>query len=175
MTKITFKFFLAPALAATIGLVAVSMWLGYKAGYEKCASTKILSSPIEPEGLLMLRDLNRRLDKLLEGIGLVNSNAQRGIASYYADAFHGRPTTSGEKFDMYEMSAAHLKLPFNTVVLVINENNGKRCLARVNDRGPFVHGRIIDVSLKVAERLEMISEGLVPVILFPLWIDEGGT
>jgi rare lipoprotein A len=170
MRKINLRFFLVPLIAGAL-TGALSLWLGYTAGYDKCATTKILSEPLDPEGLLQLRDINRRLDKLLEGIGLINSNAQRGLASYYADAFHDRPTTSGEKFDMYELSAAHLGLPFNTVVLVINENNGKRCLARVNDRGPFVSGRIIDVSLKVAERLDMLEDGVVPVVILPLWLE----
>jgi len=170
MRKINLRFILVPLIAGAL-TGALSLWLGYTAGYDECAATKILSEPLDPEGLLQLRDINRRLDKLLEGIGLINSNSQRGLASYYADAFHGRPTTSGEKFDMYELSAAHLGLPFNTVVLVINENNGKRCLARVNDRGPFIHGRIIDVSLKVAERLDMIKDGIVPVVILPLWLE----
>jgi rare lipoprotein A len=172
--KRIFRFLVVPLIAGAI-TGALSLWIGYKAGFESCASNKILSAPVDPDGLLMLRDINRRLDKLIQGVGIINSGSIRGIASYYAEDFHGKPTSSGEKFDMYELSAAHLRLPFNTIVLVINENNGKRCLARVNDRGPFIHGRMIDVSRKVAERLDMIEEGLVPVVILPLWLEEVGS
>lgn len=71
-----------------------------------------------------------------------------GHASYYADKFHGRKTASGQRFDMHKMTAAHKKLPFGTKIRVTNEANGKFVIVEVNDRGPFVKSREIDLSKK---------------------------
>lgn len=71
-----------------------------------------------------------------------------GHASYYADKFHGRKTASGERFDMHKFTAAHKKLPFGTKVRVTNEANGKSVIVEINDRGPFVKSREIDLSKK---------------------------
>lgn len=90
---------------------------------------------------------------------------EEGIASYYADKFHGRPTASGEIFDMNRPSAAHKELPLGTVVRVQNLQNGKSIVLRINDRGPFVKGRIIDVSLAAAQELDFVESGTVPVRL----------
>lgn len=86
-----------------------------------------------------------------------------GKASYYAHKFHGRKTANGETFNMYAMTAAHRTLPFGTVVRVTNRANGRQVLVRINDRGPFIDGRIIDLSLGAAQRLDMIEAGVVPV------------
>jgi rare lipoprotein A len=89
-----------------------------------------------------------------------------GIASYYAEPYHGRRTASGEVFDTYSaMTAAHRTLPFNTVVRVKNKSNGKEVDVRINDRGPFIDGRVIDLSLRAARELDMVREGIVPVQL----------
>jgi rare lipoprotein A len=89
-----------------------------------------------------------------------------GIASYYAEPYHGRKTANGETFDTYEhMTAAHKTLPFNTVVKVRNQANGKDVEVRINDRGPFIDGRIIDLSLKAAREIDMVRAGVVPVKL----------
>lgn len=90
---------------------------------------------------------------------------ESGTASYYADAYHGRPTASGERFDMHQLTAAHPRLKFGTVVRVTNTVNRRTVLVRINDRGPFVAGRVIDLSLAAAEELEMVRCGLVPVTL----------
>lgn len=82
-----------------------------------------------------------------------------GIASYYGRRFHGRPTASGERFDMHALTAAHRTLPFGSLVEVTNPRNGRSVIVRVNDRGPFVRGRTIDVSRAAAEQLGMISRG----------------
>ncbi len=73
---------------------------------------------------------------------------KNGHASYYADKFHGRRTASGQRFDMHKMTAAHKKLPFGTKIRVTNESNGKSVIVEVNDRGPFVKSREIDLSKK---------------------------
>lgn len=86
--------------------------------------------------------------------------SEEGISSWYGREFHGRPTSSGERYDMYAMTAAHKTLPMNTMLLVKNLANGREIVVRVNDRGPFVRGRIIDLSYKAAKQLQMVDGGL---------------
>ena len=88
---------------------------------------------------------------------------QQGQASWYGNEFHGRPTASGERFNQNAMTAAHKQYPFGTVVKVKNLKNGKTVKVRINDRGPFAGGRIIDLSRAAARRLDMIRDGVVPV------------
>ncbi len=89
--------------------------------------------------------------------------AETGKASYYADFFKGRKTSNGETFRQRKLTAAHRTLPFGTKVKVTNLKNGKTVKVRINDRGPFVDGRIIDLSRKAARRLGMVDDGVVPV------------
>ncbi len=86
-----------------------------------------------------------------------------GEASYYADKFHGRKTANGEVFDMYKISAAHKTLPFNTILQVINLDNQKSVIVRVNDRGPYKKGRVLDLSYRAAQEIDMISSGVARV------------
>ena len=86
-----------------------------------------------------------------------------GKATWYGPGLNGNKTASGEIFDMYGMTAAHKKLPFGTIVVVTNEKNGKSVVVRINDRGPFVSGRIIDLSYGAAYLIGMIKDGVVPV------------
>jgi rare lipoprotein A len=90
---------------------------------------------------------------------------QTGIASWYGSKFHGRKTASGERYNMYGVSAAHRTLPLGTVVRVTHRGNGKRLTVRINDRGPFVKGRIIDLSYGAARKLDMVKEGVAEVLL----------
>ena len=90
-------------------------------------------------------------------------NIQTGLASWYGPQFHGRPTSSREIFNMYDLTAAHKTLPFGTKVMVTNLRNGKSIIVRINDRGPFIRGRIIDLSYAAAKMLDMVGEGVVPV------------
>ncbi|MCL2879131.1 MAG: septal ring lytic transglycosylase RlpA family protein [Treponema sp.] len=90
---------------------------------------------------------------------------QEGIASWYGTEFDGRPTASGEIFNSTLFTAAHPSLPFGTLLNVINTQNNKSVTVKVNDRGPFVSARIIDVSQAAAEQLDMISTGTAPVII----------
>ena len=91
--------------------------------------------------------------------------AADGQASYYGDPYHGRRTANGETFDKNKMTAAHRTLAFGTWVRVENQQNGKSVDVRINDRGPFVAGRIIDLSEGAARKIEMIRAGVVPVRL----------
>lgn len=86
-----------------------------------------------------------------------------GYASYYHSKFNGRKTASGEIYDENEFTAAHRTLPFGTKLLVKNLSNGKTVVVRVIDRGPFVKGRILDVSLAAAKELDMIGSGVIEV------------
>lgn len=88
---------------------------------------------------------------------------QMGKASYYSDKFIGRPTANGEIFRQNKLTAASKTLPFGTKVKVKNLSNGKTVKVRINDRGPFVEGRIIDLTTKAAKRLGMIRQGIAPV------------
>lgn len=90
---------------------------------------------------------------------------ERGLASWYGTKFHGRRTSSGEPYDMFAMTAAHRHLPLPSFVEVINLDNGKRVVVRVNDRGPFVGGRIIDLSYAAAHRIGMVEKGVAPVLV----------
>lgn len=86
-----------------------------------------------------------------------------GLASFYGRKFHGRKTASGERYDMHALTAAHRALRFGTQVEVTNLKNGRKVRVRINDRGPFVKGRIIDLSYAAARRIGMLSAGVVKV------------
>lgn len=90
---------------------------------------------------------------------------QQGKASYYANKFKGRRTANGEIFRQHKRTAASRTIPFGTKVRVTNLRNGKTVKVRINDRGPFIKGRIIDLSKKAARRIDMIRDGVVPVRL----------
>ena len=90
---------------------------------------------------------------------------QRGMASWYGPGFHGRLTANGERFDMNELTAAHKTLPFGTRVLVHNPRTGKEVVVRINDRGPFIKGRMIDLSKAAAKALGFKSRGHDAVVL----------
>ncbi len=84
---------------------------------------------------------------------------ERRVASWYGKKFHGRSTSSGERYDMYAMTAAHKSIPLPTIARVTNLNNGKSVIVRINDRGPFVKNRIIDMSYAAAIELDMTGQG----------------
>lgn len=90
---------------------------------------------------------------------------QKGVASWYGPGFHGRKTSSGETYDMHALTAAHNILPLHTMVRVTNLENRKDVVVRVNDRGPFVDDRVIDLSLNAAQQIGMVGPGIVPVKL----------
>jgi rare lipoprotein A len=90
---------------------------------------------------------------------------ESGRASWYGPKFHGRRTANGERYDMHQLTAAHPTLPFGTLLEVRNLDNGRVCLVRVNDRGPFAKGRILDVSFAAAKELGMVGPGTARVEL----------
>ena len=91
-----------------------------------------------------------------------------GTASWYGDAHQGLPTASGEPFDMHDLTAAHRTLPLGTRVRVTNLANGRSVVVRVNDRGPFVPGRILDLSYAAAQALAAVHAGITRVRVVPL-------
>lgn len=88
---------------------------------------------------------------------------EKGVASWYGRKFHHKRTSSGERYNMYELTAAHKTLPLASRVLVTNLNNGRQVIVKVNDRGPFVSNRLIDLSYAAAKRLGMVGRGLANV------------
>jgi len=93
------------------------------------------------------------------------THALHGVASWYGGVFNGRKTASGERFDMYAMTACHPTLPFGTVVRVVNRRNGRSVVVRITDRGYLYSGRILDLSYGAAQKLEMIKPGVAKVDL----------
>ncbi|OQY32161.1 MAG: hypothetical protein B6241_12055 [Spirochaetaceae bacterium 4572_59] len=95
----------------------------------------------------------------------LNAYEEKGVASWYGGKFHGRLTANGEIFNTHELTAAHKQLPFNSLVTVTNLSNGRTVCVRINDRGPFVDGRIIDLSYAAAVELDMVKTGTTPVLV----------
>ncbi len=95
--------------------------------------------------------------------GISRSKTIVGVSSYYGSDFHGKLTANGEIFDMYGITAAHKTLPLNTIVRVTNQENGKSIILRINDRGPYVKGRILDCSYGAAVKLDFVEQGTAKV------------
>lgn len=108
------------------------------------------------------------------GPGARGTVVDRGIASWYGPGFHGNLTASGEPYDMDTLTAAHRTLPFGTVVEVRNRDNGRSVQVKINDRGPFVRGRIIDLSREAAGRIGMIGPGTARVELVAVGVEPIG-
>ena len=87
----------------------------------------------------------------------------KGVSSFYAEDFHGKLTANGEVYDMYGLTAAHKTLPLNTIVRVTNISNEKSLILRINDRGPYVKGRILDCSYGAAKKLGFVNDGTTKV------------
>lgn len=101
----------------------------------------------------------------------IPEGAQKGVASWYGAEFHGRPTASGEIFNMYDYTCAHREYPFGTKLRVLNLQNGKEVTCIVNDRGPFVPGRDIDLSYASAKKIDLIGQGTATVLMEPIGRD----
>lgn len=90
---------------------------------------------------------------------------ETGLASYYSESYNGKKTANGEIYNSSKMTAAHKKLPFGTKVKVTNLSNGKTVKVRINDRGPFIEGRIIDLTRAAADKLGMLTKGITKVTI----------
>ena len=111
-------------------------------------------------------DINKRNKNKEKGSRAIASKHRRvmnGISSFYAEDFHGKLTANGEIYDMYGVTAAHKTLPLNTICRVTNKENGKSLILRINDRGPYIKGRILDCSYGAAKKLDFIQQGTTDV------------
>src|SRR6185369_4967688 len=127
------------------------------AGHDKYA--RLPDSSLPRKGLKPYTINGERYEPLSSHEGFV----QRGLASWYGSDFHGKETSNGEIYDMYAMTAAHKTLPLGVYVKVNNRENGRETVVRINDRGPFVNGRIIDLSYTAARQLGLLDKGTAPV------------
>lgn len=114
----------------------------------------------------------RVLGKRYVVLATADGYLERGVASWYGPTFHGESTSSGEKYDMYGISAAHKTLPLPTYARVTNLKNGRSIVVRINDRGPFVSNRLIDLSYSAAAKLDMLKEGTTLVEVKALIVQE---
>lgn len=100
---------------------------------------------------------------IVQGCASTKRVTETGMASWYGPNFHGKTTANGETYDQNELTAAHKTLPFNSVVRVTNLDNGKQVTVRINDRGPYARGRVIDLSKAAAQEVDMIGPGIARV------------
>jgi len=138
-----------------------------------CGATKVVTKPIEwtAKGTYKTTKLIVK-GTIKVGKGVVGvttypfrDREMEGIASWYGKDFHGKKTASGETYNMYNLTAAHRTLPLGSRVRVTNLDNGKKVVVRINDRGPFEKGRIIDLSYEAARQLDMLHKGTARVKL----------
>lgn len=133
----------------------------------------VLSCLLLSFGCAGRKDVNRRGEIKLRGEKPVKMKRkdpgdllQKGIASWYGHPYHGRKTSNGETYDMNTMTAAHKTIPFDTVVKVVDVDSGKHVFVRINDRGPFIRGRVIDLSRAAARKLGIFEKGTTQVRLY---------
>ncbi len=112
---------------------------------------------------LLLIFLNACHRKSVPGASNEVSGTEIGLASFYSESYNGKKTANGEIYHSSDFTAAHKKLPFGTKVKVTNLSNGKTVKVRINDRGPFIAGRIIDLTRAAAKKIDMIDAGVVKV------------
>lgn len=157
--------------AGIIGILALSIEMTSEAGATVADAVALEGTTDREEGVnvdslydAMVEDEESPEESLLA----VPSTPEREIAghiSWYGPGFHGRLTANGERYDMHGMTAAHKKLPFNTIVRVVDDVNGKAILVRINDRGPYIRGRVLDLSKQAASRLGMRGRGTTSGVL----------
>jgi rare lipoprotein A len=135
-----------------------------------CSRSAVYSPPAEPPPPTMPGQPRpyKVWGQWYQPIASADGFRQSGIASWYGKKFHGRKTSNGEIYNMYDMTAAHKTLPFNTYVKVHNLENGRQTIVRINDRGPFIRGRIIDLSYKAADGLGIVGPGTARVNVIAL-------
>lgn len=164
------RFFSRAQALHGILLVAVCLSLALASGCgKKTATVEPGVTPSPPTVTKPYTVMGQTYYPLQSGHGYV----EEGVASWYGKDFHGKKTSNGEIYDMYGMTAAHKVLPFGTRLRVTNLENGKSIEVRVNDRGPFVAERIIDLTHRGAERIDMIGPGTARVRLESIGTIEG--
>ena len=157
---------MVPSLATCLIAVDLFAWSA-SALYEH--STEVLADPCAPS-IASDAPAPRRSGPitLISAAEAAPESGLAGIASWYGQHWQGRETASGTRFNWRKLTAAHRTLPLNTPVRVTNQENGRSVVVVVNDRGPYVDGRVIDLSLAAAKRLGMLHDGLAQVCIEPL-------
>ena len=112
---------------------------------------------------LMNKNISKESKKKGGGSKVRHRKIIKGISSFYAEDFHGKLTANGEVYDMYGLTAAHKTMPLNTICRVTNLENDKSLILRINDRGPYIKGRILDCSYGAAKKLDFINQGTTMV------------
>jgi len=141
-----------------------------------CGGKKPATQSIAPDGAKLKGHqkpytvMGKRYEPLKSHVGFT----QEGVASWYGKDFHGKKTSNGETYDMHAMTAAHKTLPLGVFVKVQNKENGREAVVRVNDRGPFVKNRVIDLSYSAAKTLGVDAKGTAPVRIEALGYHSGG-
>jgi rare lipoprotein A len=147
------------------GLLLLFLCISFLAG---CKGPKMLPPPPPPPS-----PTTYEIDgKIYHPLDAAHGFVENGIASWYGDDFHGKKTANCETYNMYAMTAAHKTLPLGTVVEVHNLENDKKAVVRINDRGPYVNNRIIDLSYKVASDLGIVRNGTAKVQIVALGTDD---
>lgn len=141
---------------------------GFFASLFSGAPDKTTTGSLPPANASRGRDRTGASDDAKPNVSASRGGTGTGIASFYGGSHHGGPTASGERFNQNAMTAAHRSAPLGSTMRVTNLNNGKSVVVRINDRGPFVRGRVIDVSRGAAEALGFVSAGLTRVKLEPV-------
>jgi len=154
---------LAESLA--IALSVASLGAGAASGPSSLEAAKVTQPPVSSAGTGNSINISRPKSKVGQARASKPTAYQLGTASWYGEKFQGKPTASGEPFDMRDFTAAHPTLPLGTIVKVTNLRNGKAVVVRINDRGPVVDGRIIDVSYNAARALGFKERGVQKVRL----------
>jgi len=157
------QFFLCIFVILALGIMGVGeVYRGHALSALRAGQAEV-SAGIEEVGR-GLRDLGCRIDNLAAALG--QPVIENGLSSWYGDREHGNLTASGEIFSRHAMTAAHKTARLGTLCIIEDLRTGRRVLVRLNDRGPFVKGRIIDLSEKGARDLGMIEAGVVPVRIY---------
>lgn len=149
----------AAPLARALGLLMLALLLAACAGTRGSARIELADIPREPRSRYGNPPSYEVSGKRYYVMDSADGFVERGIASWYGPKFHGRKTSSGEIYDMHAMTAAHKSLPLPTYVRVTNLENGRSLILKVNDRGPFVRNRIIDLSYAAAHELDIVAKG----------------
>ena len=152
----------APLEHAVNAVEAMAMEAARDTAASASSATAMSTSPRQTPLVAVQDAVKNALSSALETVQS-NSLVEAGMASWYGSAFQGRRTASGERFDMNQLTAAHKTLPLGTVVQVRNPLNGKTVDVTINDRGPFIKGRIIDLSYRAALALGIVQSGRQPV------------
>ncbi len=155
MYRLSTILLLGATMFAGCAQVQVGTHLIKKADQDKCAANGALKvgNPYLVDGI--------RYEPMKSSLGY----SEKGIASWYGEDFHGKASANGECYNMYAFTAAHKTLPMPTIVRVTNLENNKSIVLKVNDRGPFVRGRIIDLSYAAAQSLDVVRYGTAPVLV----------